>query len=90
MGRAVLGAAAVVAAAAVGVLALWFVEGAEWLAPLASVTLALAMASIVLVVESRARAAHRWTAVLDAYAEREIARESRRRIRAVAAIASQP
>ncbi|SRR6266536_81229 len=71
-------AAAVVGAGMVG--ALWFrpVDGRGRQALLAAAALALT-AVLGVVWQSRARAARRWEAALDAYAEREIARARNRK-----------
>ncbi len=70
--------AAVVGAELIG--ALWFrpVDGRNRQALLAAAALALT-AVLGFVWQSRARAARRWNAALDAYAEREIARARSRK-----------
>jgi hypothetical protein len=80
IGLAALGAAAVLGAGMVGGLLFWTTAGPGWQAPAEATTLALTTAGGI-VWRSRARAARRWSAVLDRYAEREIARERHHKAR---------
>jgi hypothetical protein len=69
--------AAVLAAEIVGGLQLWPARGRSWLALLPAGGLALTSV-LGIFWQSRARGTRRWRAALDAYAERETARDRRR------------
>jgi hypothetical protein len=84
IGLAVYGFAAALAAGIVGGLQVWPSHGRSGLAlpPVAVLVLA---AVLGIIWQSRARGTRRWRAALDAYAEREMAKERRReRVRTTA------
>ncbi len=79
LGRAGLGAAAVFGAATLGLAGFLAVAGPGWQAAWAGSALAMLVGVGFIAWDARVRAVRRWNAALDAYADREILRESRRR-----------